>query len=263
MSWYSSVDKKYMCLIAFSLNNHPDYPLILIANRDEFYRRPTAPAHHWLESEMIAGKDLEAGGTWMGVSRDGRFAAVTNYRDIQNIKDNARSRGELPVNFLENQIGAVSYLEEIHGRADQYNGFNLILFENGSMYHYSNYEKKINTLEKGIFGLSNALLDTPWPKVENIKSSFTRLVEKENLENQLLLDMLENQQTAQDEELPETGLPYDLEKAVSAICIRTEEYGTCSSSIVTINHNSEVFFKEKTYPVGARKAGEVIHKFEI
>lgn len=244
-----------MCLIAFALNDHPDYPFILIANRDEFYERPTKAAHFWNEHpEMLAGKDLKAGGSWMGLTRNARFAAVTNYRDIKNIKPEAKSRGELVTHFLTSPLLSKEYLKRLHKNPSTYNGYNLLTWHKNIMYHYSNYQGTINKLSDGIHALSNALLDTPWPKVEKVKQDFRKAIGTELDENKFF-EILGDQTIADDADLPQTGLPHDLEKAVSAVCIRTEKYGTVSSSIVLISKDGEANFIEKTYAVGGREEG--------
>lgn len=246
-----------MCLIAFALNVHPEYPLLLAANRDEFYDRPTRPAHFWEDhSELLGGRDLQAGGTWMALHTDGRMAAVTNYRDLSNIRSDARSRGDLPVNYLKGTLSAQEYLQEVHASASEYNGFNLLLYEQGSMYHYSNYEGKINRMDQGIFGISNALLDTPWPKVEQLKTEMTKLLEKD-FDLSDFFHLLSDGTLADDGSLPDTGVGYEREKKLSAVCIRMDGYGTCSSSVIAAHRSGEVHFTERTHPVGNRQPGEV------
>ena len=252
-----------MCLIAFAVNAHPDYKLILAANRDEFFKRPTTPAHYWPDHpEILGGRDEEAGGTWMAISKSGRFSAVTNYRDLSNIKNDAISRGELPVNFLLQQVSPENYLKQVHEVADLYNGFNLLTWANDQMCHYSNYENKVNVLKPGIYGLSNALLDTPWPKVCKLKDRFSERI-KGDFSHASLLELLTDHSLAEDDELPDTGVGKEWEKMLSAINIRSEKYGTCCSTIVTISSGGFVEFTEKTYPVGNRKEGTVSYEFKI
>ncbi len=250
-----------MCLIVFAYKTHPDYELILAANRDEFYQRPTSTADWWNDHpNLLAGRDLKAQGTWMGVDKKGRFSAVTNYRDLTNIRENARSRGDLPVSFLNGNEDGRSYVENISNHADQYNGFNLLTFD-GSMTHFSNYENKLNELSPGIYGLSNALLDTPWPKVEKAKMLFTEIVRR-NFHSEDLIGLMQDPVVATEEELPKTGLSLDMERAVSAMCIRTPNYGTCCTTILTVDKKGEVEFIEKSYPVGDRKDQSVSFNFK-
>ena len=251
-----------MCLIAFAIDVHPDYPLILIANRDEFYNRPTEAAHLWKDQETVfGGRDIQAGGTWMAVSEERRFAAVTNYRDLKNIREDVRSRGELPVDFLNGADPSWDYMKKINEKASEYNGFNLLTYSSGTMFHYSNYEGKINALSPGIYGLSNALLDTSWPKVTQLKKGFEKEIGSA-FTHESLLTLLMDSSLAEDANLPDTGVGYDLEKMLSAICIKSEKYGTCCSTILTIHKNGEVKFTERSYPVGDRDAGDVSFTFQ-
>ncbi|MEP1034258.1 NRDE family protein [Ekhidna sp.] len=251
-----------MCLITFAYKAHPKYKFILAANRDEFYARPTAPVDWWKDHpEILGGRDLQALGTWMAIHKNGRFAAVTNYRDIKNIKDEAQSRGDLPVNFLLSDQTSENYAKDVYQAGSNYNGFNLLLLAR-ELVHVSNYDNVINTLEPGIFGLSNALLDTPWPKVTRAKRAFSELIQTD-FTNEVLIEMMQDDTIAPDNHLPETGLDYDREKALSAICIRTPEYGTCCSTAVTIDHEGNVAFMEKNYPVGNRTEGTVSFNFTI
>mgnify|MGYP006276319001 CR=1 FL=1 len=252
-----------MCLIAFALNQHEEYPFILAANRDEFYQRKTAPLHWWEDhANILAGRDLEAMGTWMGMSKEGRFAAVTNYRDLSNIDPSRKSRGDLTKNFLLDQSQGKTYLEALYEESDNYNGFNLLVGDVKNLYHYSNYEKKINAIPDGIHGLSNSLLNTPWPKVQWLKDQL-----KNSLEGPLypedLMKLLHNESLAPDDQLPDTGVGYEMEKKLSAACIRMEGYGTCCSTIILADKKGEVTYYEKTYPVGGRKESEVMERFVI
>jgi uncharacterized protein with NRDE domain len=240
-----------MCLVVFAYKTHPKYKFILAANRDEFYERPTSSADWWEDHEILAGRDLKAKGTWMGVDRMGRFAAVTNFRDIKNIKEEARSRGDLSVNFLIGNQSSEDYSKKVFQEGPQYNGFNLLTLDE-EMTHVSNYDKQVNVLQPGVFGLSNALLDTSWPKVNRAKEFFHSKIDGEFDLNDLIT-LMQNTDMASDLELPETGLSIEMERAVSAMCIRTENYGTCCSTAITIDYDGNVEFLEKSYPVGDRK----------
>jgi uncharacterized protein with NRDE domain len=246
-----------MCLIVFAWKAHPNYPLILASNRDEFYHRPTSAAHQWPDHPSIwGGRDNEAKGTWLAVNEQKKLAAVTNYRDLSNINPDATSRGELSVDFLLNENTGADYIHKIDQKADTYNGFNLLTFDDDQAFHYSNYEKQVNELAPGIYGLSNALLDTPWPKVAHVKSMFTALIEKP-FQTDDLLKMMQNNTLANDSLLPATGLPYHKEKALSSICIRTEGYGTRCSTIIIKDYYGAMRFAEQSYAVGGREAGLV------
>lgn len=251
-----------MCLITFAYHAHPTYKFILAANRDEFYARPTSAAGWWHDHPaVLGGRDLRAKGTWMGINRNGRFAAVTNFRDIKNIKPDAKTRGDLPTDFLIGDSTPATYAAKIQAEGDQYNGFNMIVLDE-EMAYAGNYSEDSYELGFGIYGLSNALLDTPWPKVQRAKSKFEQLIQKEfQLED--LIEMMGDEEKAADDLLPETGLDYRMEKALSSMCIRTPEYGTCCSTALTIDYDGKVEFFEKTYAVGSRKASFVCFSFEI
>ncbi|MFM9904031.1 MAG: NRDE family protein [Pyrinomonadaceae bacterium] len=239
-----------MCVIFFAFNAHPDYPLILLANRDEYYDRPSATAAYWKDHpDIYGGRDLASGGTWLGVTKSGRFAAVTNYRD-PSASTGTRSRGDLVAGFLKNDTPPQSYLEQIQSRGIEYSGFNLLVGTIGhtnELSYYSNRGGAPKQLAPGIYGLSNHLLDTPWPKVVNGKASFTDLLNKGEITDKNLLGILADETLAADEELPSTGIPYEAEKAISAIFIKTEGYGTRCSSLLKFSSDFEWSLEEKVF----------------
>lgn len=239
-----------MCVIYLALDEHPEYPLILIANRDEFYARPTAAANYWEDfPSVFGGRDLQAGGTWLGVTRGGRFSAVTNYRD-PSAPAGKRSRGDLVANFLKSGQPAREYLAEVGARGDEYSGFNLLVGEIGArreLFYYSNRGEGIRELSAGICGLSNHLLDTPWPKVAKGKSRFAALLRSGETSNNSFFDLLSDESLADDEDLPSTGIPYEAEKAVSAIFIKTPDYGTRCSAVLRFDKNLEWSFAERVF----------------
>ncbi len=251
-----------MCLITFAYHIHPKYKFILAANRDEFYARPTSPAGWWEDHpNILGGRDLEAMGTWMGMNRNGRFAAVTNFRDIKNINPKAKTRGNLPTDFLLGSSSPENYVREIHQEGKQYNGFNLIVMDDEIAY-VSNYNDETYDLNFGLYGLSNALLDDRWPKVEKAKAKLEVLIQKDfSLES--LTEMMSDTHTAADALLPETGLEYAREKALSAMCIQTPDYGTCCSTAIRIDYDGNVEFMEKSYPVGGRRDRTLTFEFKV
>lgn len=234
-----------MCLVAFNWSSHPDYKLVLVANRDEFYQRPSSPLHLW-EEGFYAGRDLRGGGTWMGIHPNGRFAALTNYRDVSNEKEVASSRGELVVDFLKGDMTAVGYLEALQRKKANYSGFSLLISDGNNMYYLSNYQENIQEVVPGYHGLSNALLDTPWYKVETAKnelSSYLQGIQTPEIDG--LTDLFKSTTTAQQEMLPATGLSPELEKAVSAQFISVgDHYGTVNTTALLWSKEGEVTMKE-------------------
>ncbi|MCW8818436.1 MAG: NRDE family protein [Ignavibacteriaceae bacterium] len=237
-----------MCLIVFANNVIKDYKLIFAANRDEFYNRPSEQADFWKDHpDLLAGKDLQAGGTWMGITRQGKFAAITNFRDLKNNKNDAPTRGKLTLEFLVNNDTPEEYYNSLKPELNSYNGFNLILGNIDELYYFSNKTNGLQKLEPGIHGISNAILDTPWPKVEKSKRQLKHLIEQQNIHPWEILNLLDDTSPAKDEELPDTGVGLELERILSPIFIKSGKYGTRSSTIVTVDKNNNVKFVEKTY----------------
>jgi uncharacterized protein with NRDE domain len=237
-----------MCLIVFANNFLEDYKLIFAANRDEFYNRPSEQAEFWNEyPDLLAGKDLRAGGIWMGITKQGRFAAITNFRDLKNHRNDAPSRGNLTLDFLVNDITPEEYYKKLKSTLTNYNGFNLILGSVDELFYFSNKTEELQRLKPGIYGISNAVLDTPWPKVEKSKIQLQRLIEYKKIHPWEVLNILDDTSPAKDEELPDTGVGLELERMLSPIFIKSEKYGTRSSTIVTVDKQNNVRFVEKTY----------------
>jgi uncharacterized protein with NRDE domain len=237
-----------MCLILIAFKMHPSYPLILAANRDEFYSRPTKAADIWPgHSDIIGGRDLQEGGTWLGITSQGRFAALTNYRDPRMLKENAPSRGELVSRFLtgtENPVDYLHYLEECGGR---YNGFSLLFGTIVSLYYYCN-QGGGEPLSAGIHGLSNAMIDTPWPKVKRGIRGLQALTGSDATpEPDALFGLLADQSCPQDSELPETGVGIEWERILSPLFITSSIYGTRSSTVVLADDQGRVTFEERTF----------------
>lgn len=250
-----------MCLIAFAYRNHPNYHLVLVANRDEFYSRPTKQAHFWEDHpEVLAGRDLEKMGTWMGVTKSGRFAAITNYREPNVENGEARSRGELVANYLNGEQSPHNYMKVVEKQALQYNGFNLIVGNQQDCFYFSNRGNGISKLKPGIYGLSNALLDTPWPKVVKSKRRLAECLRKTRVEKACLFDLLSDSEQAAEKRLPETGVKMELERLLSSVFIKSKEYGTRASTALLIDTEGNVHFTERSF-FPARK--EVHHTFRI
>ena len=239
-----------MCLIAFAYNMHPEYKLVLMANRDEFYKRPTRAAQFWNNEhkpDLLAGKDLEGGGTWMGVTKTGKWAALTNYRDPNWTRDNPPTRGNIALNYLTDSYSPEQYLNELQKTALQYEGFNVLVGDKENLFHYSNANDKITKLEPGIHGVSNAVLNTSWPKLKFAKDELSNAVNRDNLNKELLFKVLKNDQQAAEKAIPNTGIPHELEKAISPVFIQTENYGTRCSTLIFINRNGSVSFTERRF----------------
>jgi uncharacterized protein with NRDE domain len=237
-----------MCLIFLSLNSHPKYKLIVAGNRDEFYQRKTQAADFWTDQpHILGGRDLEAGGTWMGISRQGKFSLVTNYRDLRNLKDVAPSRGHLVSDYLLNGDHASAYLESVSQRGQEYNGFNLLAGTPEELYYYSNYREGIERVADGIHGLSNALLNTPWPKVQRGLEKFKQIISAKKIDSDKLFDLLKDDNRAPFDQLPNTGLSQEKEWLLSSMFISSPNYGTRNSTVITIDRDSQVSFYERNY----------------
>lgn len=236
-----------MCLILLAWRAHPDYPLVVAANRDEFFARPTAPTAFWPEApHVLAGRDLEAGGTWLGVSRNGRFAALTNYRDPARNKIGAPSRGELVSRFLTGLQSPAAYLEELEFCADRYNGFNLVFGDPGGLWCFSNCGEGERQLAPGVYGLSNHLLDTPWPKVARGKSALNAAL-RALPDERPLFALLRNDSIAPDEALPRTGVSLEWERLLSAAFVRMPGYGTRSATVLLMDQSGKVRYIEQGF----------------
>ncbi|WP_248635354.1 NRDE family protein [Desulfatibacillum aliphaticivorans] len=259
-----------LCILLWAYRKHPDYPLILAANRDEFFNRPTASMARWDDfPHILAGRDLQGGGTWMGVNDRGRFAALTNVRDISRIKQEAKSRGLLVSGFLQNQDAPKDYLTTVQKKADQYNPFNLVAGDLGGLCCLTGVDNKVRKLDEGVFGLSNWGLDTPWPKVEKGKKALASIVEDAlesgRLDREALFSMLADSKTAPDDKLPDTGVGLDWERVLSSIFVKSPGYGTRCSTVLTVSFSGRVEVEERTFgPDGVNGACSVArHQFEL
>jgi uncharacterized protein with NRDE domain len=240
-----------MCIILFAFNQHPKFPLILLANRDEFYNRPTEAARVWEDSpDILAGRDLVGGGTWLGVTKKGRFAAVTNYRDPL-APAGKLSRGNLVADFLKSDESSEDYLQNIQSAAREYSGFNLLVGEinarKNEIFYFSNRGAEIKKLNAGLYGLSNHLLDTPWRKVENGKSGLAKIIGQTDFRKELFFELLSDEALADDADLPDTGIGYEKEKLLSAIFIKTPVYGTRCSTVLTFDQDFRHDFEERVF----------------
>jgi uncharacterized protein with NRDE domain len=254
-----------MCLLLLAVQEHPDYKLVLAANRDEYYDRPTAAAAFWNEApHLLAGKDLRAGGTWLGITKNGRIAAITNYREPAAEISGAPSRGKLVSGFLLSKQSAEHFLEGLALEKERYNGFNLIIGERDQLYWFSNRGDGARKLSSGIYGLSNRLLDTPWPKLIRSKESMAHLISNEkDLSPNALFQMLMDRTISDDDQLPDTGVGIAWERILSPIFITSPTYGTRSSTTILIDRQDRVTFTENTFNSDPQHATSVRYEFQI
>ncbi len=247
-----------MCTLLFAHRADPEYPLVIAANRDEHYGRATQRAGYWRDApEVLGGRDGVAGGTWMALRRDGRWAALTNVREPGRYLEGAPSRGDLVRNFLVGDSARTSaeYLESVAARAQDYNGFNLVVgVAGGELWYLSNRAGSPARPQKvapGVHGVSNALLDTPWPKVARGREALGAALASAREEGGPpdvggLLEMLHDPRQALDEQLPSTGVSLELERMLSPLFIATERYGTCSSTVLVVDRHGRARFVERT-----------------
>ncbi len=249
-----------MCLIVFAYKYHPHYPLILTANRDEFYERPTSKAHFWDDlPDLLAGRDMKYGGTWMGITRSGRFAAVTNFRERAEFGEHPLSRGLMVKDFFTSHETPETFLRGIMPREEEYNGFNLLVGDLTSFIYYSNRSRRMQVLKPGIYGLSNHLLDTPWPKVVRSRQAFVEAIEgSDSVDMDRLSNILYDRTPTEDDELPDTGFDIEWERVLSSPFIISPAYGTRASTTLLIDNNGHVDFTERSY-TGPEDSGSTIH----
>jgi uncharacterized protein with NRDE domain len=236
-----------MCLILIGYKISNKYPLILAANRDEFYQRPTAPMHFWENNPgILAGKDLEQGGTWLGLNKIGRFAALTNYRDPGSLKQNAPSRGEIIIDYLVSKKSSQTHFKDFKKKSAAYNGFNLVFGDTDELFWFSNLKNKMEQITPGIHGLSNKHLNTSWPKVVSGKKALKKII-YDNITSEELFSMLCDQFVPDDDLLPETGVGLEWERILSPLFIRSDIYGTRSSTVILIDRDGGIEVTERTY----------------
>lgn len=251
-----------MCLILFAYKYHPKYHLILLANRDEFYQRPSLPLDYWHDAPAIlAGRDLKGNGTWLGLTRTGRIAALTNYRDPLNLRSDAPSRGLLAINYLNGNQSPQDYLKALSGKRNLYNGFNLLIGDQKQLYYYSNYHPTITKITPGIHGLSNHLLNTAWPKVTTGKKHLKHLLDisyEVTIEDYFKL--LKDRAIPCDQQLPNTGIGLTWERILAPVFIDSPDYGTRCSSIILMEPSGTIQFYERTYSPNLHPSTETLTK---
>ena len=253
-----------MCLLLFAYDHHPAYRLVLAANRDEFYERPTAPADFWEDqSGLLAGRDLRCGGTWLGITRTGRLSALTNVRDSTRQMPDAPSRGALVARYLRDQDEPEDFLQHLTSKMDRYNGFNLIVGDAEALYYLSNRNGDVRALGPGLYGVSNHLLDTPWPKVERGKAALRERLGSPSVDVEAVFDLLADEVSVPDQALPDTGVGLEWERVLAPAFIRTPSYGTRSSTVLLVDRRGQVTFVERSFAPDEAVPVERRHQFVI
>lgn len=253
-----------MCLLVLAYRQHPRYRLIAAANRDEFHSRPAHTAAFWPHApHILAGRDAVHGGTWLGITRSGRFAAVTNYREAGPPVVPAISRGWLVQDFLLGHDSPLNYVQTVANHAESYNGFGLLCADGRELSYYSNRGCAPRTLPPGLYGLSNHLLDTPWPKVARAKSALLALLEPAEIEPESLLALLADTTPAPDAELPDTGVGLERERQLSPIFVRDPAHGTRCSTVLSIDVDGKVCLLERAFDADGAATGTVCHDFTL
>lgn len=251
-----------MCLVILSWKNDPDFPLLISANRDEFFDRPTASLHQW-NTGIYAGRDLVAGGTWMGFHPNGKWAILTNYRDFKNPKKGEVSRGKLVSDFLNKNIPLEDYADQVEGQKSMYDGFNLLISDGYDLFYISNYSSEIQIIQPGIHAISNGLINDPWPKCELGKSQLFGVLNQE-IEEENLLNILKSTETFPLESLPKTGVSDEKEILLSAQMIRMPpDYGTVSSTAVIREKSGLTRIKERKYAWDFTKYEDTFIRFQL
>lgn len=240
-----------MCLITFAYQTHKKFPLIIVANRDEFYERPTAAADFWGDfPSILAGRDLLMRGSWLGITTTGRFAAITNFRDPSRSETGQISRGAIVNSFLTSEQSSAQFIEQLRNNKDLYAGFNVLLYDGDSLHHYNNIFDEHTIVPAGVHSLSNASFNTPWPKAKFAQQALQHSIEQEALQTNELISILANEAIATDEQLPNTGVGIYLERALSAAFVKLSNYGTRCSTAVTFSEEGTIHFLERTYEQG-------------
>ncbi len=250
-----------MCLILVAWRMNERFPLVVAANRDEFYARETESARWWPDNpEIFAGRDLQAGGTWLGATRTGRFAALTNYRDPQRQRKDAPTRGTLVSDFLNGNQTAAEYLSQIRGDASVFNGFNLFVGDRGGLFCYSNVDDRLHVLQPGLHGISNELLDSPWPKLVRGKAAVATAL-PELPDTASLFAALADRTIVPDNELPDTGVSIEWERLLSPPFIQSANYGTRCSTVLLMGE--DLYFEERSFGPHGEAVGRVIERLRL
>ncbi len=254
-----------MCLILFAWQTHPRYPLVVAANRDEFHDRPTTAAGFWEETpSILAGRDLRAGGTWLGVNRTGRFAAISNYREpLFKTSQLEYSRGHLVRDFLLGNSAPKPHAERLQAQGARYHGFNLLLGDREEFFYVSNRNEKPISVAPGSHGLSNHLLDTDWPKVHDGRTRLDAVLKDEHIDPEALLELLADKSTTSRTRLSTEELQSEPERTTKLIFIDSPVYGTRSSTVLLLDRDGEMTFVERQFDASGKPAGTRSHKLNI
>ena len=248
-----------MCTLLLAFRAHPRYPLVLAANRDEYYQRPTAAAAFWEDApQLFAGRDLVHGGTWLGITSTGRISALTNYREPVDLVRHGPSRGRLVSGFLQGEGGAGGYVACVRNAPTPFGGYNLLMGERDDLCCYSSKTDELVPITPGIHGLSNHLLDTPWPKVTRGKDALVRLLTADRFSHQDLFAILADRTHPPDEQLPDTGVGLEMERLLSPIFIESERYGTRCSSVLVVDSDWQACFVERSFDGGTVRESSVV-----
>ena len=254
-----------MCLLLISYKQFDNFPLIIAANRDEYFDRPSQAAHFWKDNPLIlAGRDLKHGGSWLGVSRKGRFAAVTNFREPPKKNAGARSRGILVSEYLMTDIKAEDYLKDLLDRLEQFDGFNLLVGDRNALYFLGSLEKQIRILDTGVYGISNGIFNCTWPKVIQGKDQLVKIM---NISGQpdetLLFELLADDTIPSDDELPDTGIGLEWEQKLGSIFVKADPFGTRCSTLLSINLDGQVRFSERNFDNVGNDLGTERYTFNL
>lgn len=254
-----------MCLILIAYKTHPEYPLIIAANRDEFYQRPAQSAGYWEDHpQILGGRDLKCGGTWLAVDRRGRMAAVTNYREPSEQKQNLRSRGFLVTDYLCGTDSARAYLNSLVQHVTEYDGFNIFAGDISALYFYGSYLQQPLRMQPGLHGVSNGDLDYPWPKVSRGKQALAEILAANDvIDPETLFTVLSDREVPDDELLPDTGIGIELERMLAPIFVSGGEYGTRSSTVLIMDTGRRVYFSERNFDAGGNPQQTAAYEFEI
>lgn len=234
-----------MCILFFAIKQHPKYPVIICANRDEFHERPTKPMHWWPKNELLAGKDLQAGGTWLGLNKQGRFSALTNFRQPDLIDKNKQSRGELVLQALAQQDDAMT--KKLVESSGDYNGFNLVFGQLNNLMCFDSVSQKQQVLASGFHSLCNGALDDIWPKMALGQANLASAIKDHSLDIEQLFTLMKSAQQAKTEHLPKTGVPLNWEQLLSSIFIISPEYGTRTTNIITLDNDDNIAIYDQSY----------------